>query len=90
MKVHINDENDSMGSTPKSEGRLQQEPEKTNEVDQRFIIIEQEPVKDELEIKKPHITSKSKKDPKNNFDDSNIKLLGKVSLFAINFHSTKS
>ncbi len=40
VKIQSNEDNDSMGSTPKSEGGLQQEPEKTNEIDPRFIIIE--------------------------------------------------
>lgn len=45
MKVDAFDEADSMGSTPKSEGGLQKEIEQTQETDQRFKIIEKEPVK---------------------------------------------
>ena len=48
--------NDSLGSTPKSEGVLT--PEKTK--DSRFVIIENEQVREELEVKKPHNNSKDK------------------------------
>lgn len=54
-----NNENDSLGSTPKSEGGLQQSPVH-NEKDARFVIIEKEQVKEELELKKPHVGSSNK------------------------------
>ncbi len=53
------EENDSLCSTPKSEGGLQQRTPEKNK-DSRFVIIGTEQVREELEVKKPHNNNKDK------------------------------
>ena len=76
------EENDSLCSTPKSEGGLDRTPEKTK--DSRFVIIENEQVREELEVKKPH-NNKSKdkvvgKKLSKGSKDANIQLLGQYEI----------
>jgi len=49
-------------------------------MDSRFKIIEEEPIKEEHEVKKPHNQAKNKSIIKDG-DGSYIKLLGKVILY---------
>lgn len=80
VKIETIEDNESMGSTPKSEGGLKLEPEKTpRDMDTRFRIIEQESIVEEFDFRKPHNHTKSSKKDKGQ-NDGYIKLLGKVSV----------
>jgi hypothetical protein len=81
---HSSDNNDSFGSTPKSEGGLSRTPDRISDkasekmavADPRFVIIEKEQVKEETEIKKPH----NKGGKKKKVNSSEIHLLGQYEI----------
>jgi len=74
--VDVADENVSMGSTPRCEGSQPLQSDDPSKVDTRFKIIEQEPIKEEPEIKKPH--NHAKLIERSRLGEENVKLLGKV------------